>query len=418
MRASKEELLRDMAMSSLSWSLRASKHSPPCCQDFAPHDPERLGFRIFEDLHFYSQTLSSTTLSRFTDSKMEDIVSSRIFIKGLPPTLNDAEFRKHFSQNGREITDAKIFPNRRIGYIGYKTPEDAQKAVKYFNRTFMRMSRIGVEIARPAKTGSQQHSGNAPTARRPSEGRLAETGVKRKRESKTVDEDDPKLKEFMDVMRPKSKKKTWETEAVAQAVQAQDDTDKTAVAPEADDSDEEYEVVPMKSERAKSEPQPAQTPVEVPDKTMEDAGALEAEQDPDAHEETDVTRPAASDADWARSRTSRLLGLLDDDEEEPQREQAVDRSDSEHEGIEKAAPKVSAPAPESSMPTPPSETVVHEDEPKKTVNADVEAVRSNMRLFVRNLSYDVKEEDLETEFVSYGALEEVRLLRVFPLPLA
>jgi multiple RNA-binding domain-containing protein 1 len=74
--------------------------------------------------------------------------SSRIFVKGLPPTISEEEFRKHFSSN-QAVTDAKLIPHRRIGYVGYKTPEEAQKAVKYFNKSFIRMSKIGVELARP-----------------------------------------------------------------------------------------------------------------------------------------------------------------------------------------------------------------------------------------------------------------------------
>ena len=74
--------------------------------------------------------------------------SSRIFIKGLPPTLSEDDFKKHFGSK-HEITDAKFIARRRIGYVGYKTPEDAAKAVKYFNRSFIRMSKISVEIARP-----------------------------------------------------------------------------------------------------------------------------------------------------------------------------------------------------------------------------------------------------------------------------
>jgi len=75
--------------------------------------------------------------------------SSRIFVRGLPPTMNEADFKKHFGKY--EVTDARLFPQRRIGYVGYKSPEDAQKAVKYFNRTFIRMSKIGVELARPVR---------------------------------------------------------------------------------------------------------------------------------------------------------------------------------------------------------------------------------------------------------------------------
>lgn len=73
--------------------------------------------------------------------------SSRIFVRGLPPKFTDEDVRKHFSKY--PVTDVKFFPHRRIGYVGYKTPEDAAKAVKYFNRTFIRMSKISVEIARP-----------------------------------------------------------------------------------------------------------------------------------------------------------------------------------------------------------------------------------------------------------------------------
>lgn len=79
--------------------------------------------------------------------------SSRIFVKGLPPTLTEDDFRKHFSAK-QEITDAKLIPHRRIGYVGFKTPEEAAKAVKFFNKTFMRMSRIGVELARPVNSPS------------------------------------------------------------------------------------------------------------------------------------------------------------------------------------------------------------------------------------------------------------------------
>lgn len=75
--------------------------------------------------------------------------SSRIFIKNLPPSkFTESDFREHFGKFA-PITDVKLIPNRRIGYVGFKSPEDAERAVKYFNKTFIRMSRIAVEIARP-----------------------------------------------------------------------------------------------------------------------------------------------------------------------------------------------------------------------------------------------------------------------------
>jgi len=86
------------------------------------------------------------------DEKTEEtftMESSRIFVKNLPPTIDEAEFRRHFSAQGREVTDVKLIPQRRIGFVGYKSHEDAAKAVKYFNRSFIRMSRIAVDLAKP-----------------------------------------------------------------------------------------------------------------------------------------------------------------------------------------------------------------------------------------------------------------------------
>lgn len=77
-------------------------------------------------------------------------MSSRIFIRSLPPKFGEDDMRKHFGRF--PITDIKCFPQRRIGYVGYKTPEDAEKAVKYFNKTFIKLTKIYAEIARPVCT--------------------------------------------------------------------------------------------------------------------------------------------------------------------------------------------------------------------------------------------------------------------------
>ena len=37
--------------------------------------------------------------------------------------------------------------SRQFGFVGYKTAEEAEAAIKYFNRTFMDTSRITVEAA-------------------------------------------------------------------------------------------------------------------------------------------------------------------------------------------------------------------------------------------------------------------------------
>jgi multiple RNA-binding domain-containing protein 1 len=342
------------------------------------------------------------------------MASSRIFVKGLPPTFTDAEFRKHFS-SGSEITDAKIFPNRRIGYVGYKTPEDAQKAVKYYNRTFIRMSKIGVEIARPPQEAKNiQQSHTAATDKRQSYDDGAarvDNRLKRKRDEDQKKEDDPKLKEFVDAMKPKSKKKAWESEQ--QPLQADTvDTGSMRAQVEAERSDEEYEHIPKKTKRQTTTSQTVdENPEQGQEAQSQPSKSEEHEQTLEVTEASQEEQPAVSDSEWARSRTSRLLGLLDDEEEDEaarrQGRSTPEQLDDDVEPEKGVLKDQSDMDPESSIPTPPS------DEPDDThvsaTDPNVEAVRASMRLFVRNLPYATSEQDLEIEFESFGNLEEVRI---------
>jgi len=74
--------------------------------------------------------------------------SSRVFVRGLPPDTTTADLKRHFSKIS-PVTDVRCIPQRRIGYVGYKSPADAADAIKYYNKCFIRMSRIYVEPARP-----------------------------------------------------------------------------------------------------------------------------------------------------------------------------------------------------------------------------------------------------------------------------
>lgn len=79
---------------------------------------------------------------------MDKMASSRIFVQGIPPNMSAGQLKKHFSKQG-VVTDAKTLGNRRIGYIGYNTAEEAAKALKYYNKSYLRLSKLSVEFARP-----------------------------------------------------------------------------------------------------------------------------------------------------------------------------------------------------------------------------------------------------------------------------
>lgn len=77
--------------------------------------------------------------------------STRIFIKGLPPNIPEAEVRKHFGTAGYGVTDVRLVPGRRICYVGYKSRDEAADAVKYYNRSYLGRCKLIVE---PAKSVS------------------------------------------------------------------------------------------------------------------------------------------------------------------------------------------------------------------------------------------------------------------------
>jgi multiple RNA-binding domain-containing protein 1 len=89
-------------------------------------------------------------------------MSTRIIIKNLPHNISPTRLKEHFSssQSGNAffsatITDAKLVTDPKSGksrgfaFVGYRTAEDAQKAVEWFNDTFVDMRKVSVEIAKP-----------------------------------------------------------------------------------------------------------------------------------------------------------------------------------------------------------------------------------------------------------------------------
>ncbi|KZF22119.1 putative pre-rRNA processing protein Mrd1 [Xylona heveae TC161] len=360
------------------------------------------------------------------------MASSRIFIRGLPPKLTENDFKQHFSSQ-QQITDAKLIPHRRIGYIGYKTPEDAQKAVKYFNKSFIRMSRIAVEIARPfnddnlplsrqqRKQDKATDGRNNVTAEAPGQESSQDNPLKRKREGRDDKEDlekDPKLQEFLEVMQPTSKSHTWANEgAVNPTADTQTPGDEVKPhVPEAE-SDDEYEVVPKRSKTTSE--------THIPSTNTTVAGPDLQSNGPDAepngeHDGTQPTVPSegeqgpsgpVSDADWLRSRTSRLLGLEDEDDEESnlfQRSQGAASLAPSAQPVEETE-KQGVPNDISEAQEDVEMADPHEQDEKDSKDADLETISSTRRLFLRNLPFSTSEDDLRQLLGQVGAIEEVHL---------
>ncbi|KAI1475605.1 hypothetical protein F4774DRAFT_274148 [Daldinia eschscholtzii] len=356
--------------------------------------------------------------------------SSRIFVKGLPPNLNEADLRKHFASKG-QITDVKLIPHRRIGYVGYKSSEEAANAVKYFNRSFVRMSKIFVELAKPIADPSLSKSkdrrnkqipgadvskanirGPAPA---PAElESQPENSKKRKRDE--INESDPKLQEFLNVMQP-SKTSTSKIHGVVTEL-ADEPPTKYAALVEEGASDDEYEAVP--SRRKKNQPTETVRPTRASSVVNDGANSQPRTEADIIEEPQEEARPAtnsiaeattgvsATDDDWLRSRTNRLLDLVDDEDivssitppenqisappAQEQEPEVVDATLNEDQVMKDPTPQPD------------------EDEPESETKDDaLSTVRKTKRLFVRNLPYSATEDELRSYFERYGNVEEVHV---------
>jgi multiple RNA-binding domain-containing protein 1 len=222
--------------------------------------------------------------------------------------------------------------------------------------------------------------------------------LKRKRATPEPEtkEKDPKLSEFLNAMQAPSKLRGHRGEEVITAAQ---ELDTKVVVPEAD-SDSEYENVPKKPKSAapavKSPPVPTTTDameVDRPAPTQTDQVDENAE--PAAEQDT-----VMNDDDWMRSRTSRLLGLANEEEE-------AEAATTTRPSYTVAASPSPEPVPQPKPATKDEEFEGFEDEPAPPVDEVEEKVRASQRLYLRNLSYATQEDDLRGAFASFGNLEEV-----------
>ncbi|KAK6522577.1 Multiple RNA-binding domain-containing protein 1 [Arthrobotrys megalospora] len=356
--------------------------------------------------------------------------SSRIFIRNLPPTnFTTALLKSHFQSKlpSSTITDCRYLPERRIAFIGYKTPEQADAAVKYFDRSYIKTSRLSVELAKSTKDDSLSRpwsvNTQGPSAypkkhglddqHQPATAKVK--SLKRKRDEvaetnkpedangkKPFDENDPKYKEYMQLMKGRANTKIWENET---AIINEEQPIVIAQPPE-DESEGEYEDLSKtklekkerkQSKKEASESIPEETPVEPTETVVETRPEADPEVLPDV---TDTVQTGLSDADWLKSMTSNKL-----EANEPQADEKANKEGSSDEwgGIDgdDDAEMEDAPVAE--------EEEAELDAPKSETDLAIEKITETGRLFVRNLTYSVAESELEELFSQFGELEEVHL---------
>lgn len=163
------------------------------------------------------------------------------------------------------------------------------------------------------------------------------------------------------------------------------------------ESDDEYQVLAKKPKTATQEPSSIVEPTVHREPPTRDVDVAKPQvHDTEELSDAPVEEAAGpvSDADWLRSRTNRILDLVEDDDTAPPLK--ADR---------RAEIAVEEPVPTNVEQ--PEAAVVEAGQPDDAEPQEEDKVRQTGRLFLRNLHFDVTEEDLREQFAKYGSLEEV-----------
>lgn len=111
--------------------------------------------------------------------------------------------------------------SRLMGFIGFKTPQEAKDAVQFFNNTFLDTSKITVELAKPvgdknmSRPWSKYSKGSSGNTKIQKEDSNSKKKNKEDKILNNIDTEDKDLNKFLNIMKPRANAKFWENESIA-----------------------------------------------------------------------------------------------------------------------------------------------------------------------------------------------------------
>uniref|UniRef100_A0AAY4C3X6 Probable RNA-binding protein 19 n=1 Tax=Denticeps clupeoides TaxID=299321 RepID=A0AAY4C3X6_9TELE len=144
---------------------------------------------------------------------------SRLIVKNLPNGMKEERFRKMFAAFGT-LTDCSLkFTKdgkfRKFGFVGFKLEEDAEKARKHFDRSFVDTSRVTVEPCKSFGDPSKDRPWSKHSRQQANAEEDKEDG-KAFKESQELEKDQG-FQEFLAVHQNRSQVPTWANDSLEES---------------------------------------------------------------------------------------------------------------------------------------------------------------------------------------------------------
>ncbi|GAM25520.1 hypothetical protein SAMD00019534_086950 [Acytostelium subglobosum LB1] len=350
---------------------------------------------------------------------------TRVCVKQLPKHLTERRLKEHFERFG-VVTDCKIMKagdgsSRMFGFVGFSTDSAAKQALM-LHGSFLDTSKITVEMAvgneQAARPWSKYSAGSSAYNKlheADKNKQLQELAKQKKGKGKGDEDDlenDDEYKKFKGLMQPRSTKNLWSNE--------DNDTLKS----------DQPATLPKSKRRIEHDYKKNKDLVMFDDDVKGD-GAAKGDDDDDLYEDmpsaqkqdkqdseqgnTIAKDSAVSDLDWFKSKLQKDDGDDNDNEDDEEQEDYEQEEEVEEEDEEDKDEEM-------------KEEEQDEDEEEEEVEEkkvttfkeskfefesdysrpdDQEDVGESGRLFLRNLSFTVTEDDLKKLFEPYGKLSEI-----------
>ncbi|XP_054905016.1 probable RNA-binding protein 19 [Poeciliopsis prolifica] len=258
---------------------------------------------------------------------------SRLIVKNLPNGFKEERFRSMFAAFGT-VTDCSLkFTKegkfRKFGFVGFKSEEDASRALKHFNKSFVDTSRVTVEMCKafgdPTKgkawsKHTQSSEQDKPSADKPSaaaastDKKKKNTGKKETRSALGNLEAEDGFNEFLSVHQNRSQAQTWANDM------AQDPADSGGVQKQKKKKPASDDYLNFDSEES------------------EDEKHDDDDDDDNEVASTEALKSGLSDMDYLRSKVAQTLEESDEGnevDEEEEEEGPVQHGDSAYESGER-----------------------------------------------------------------------------------